>query len=111
MGWGDSQLYLLMCSQPNVNLANPFDPAKKLKAVVGWLRQSRLQLNPIRTKVLWLYGGVRNLGDQLLALVGVPLKLAETINNLSVLLDPSLTTEVQIENVSKHSYPYAKSSN
>lgn len=46
----ESQLYLLMGGQL---VAIPTNLVKGLEAVMGWLKQSQLRINPIMTEVLW----------------------------------------------------------
>lgn len=58
----DTQLNLLMGSQLD---AAPVFLSKGLEAEAGWLKQSRLKLNPAMTEVLCLDQGEIGLGIQL----------------------------------------------
>lgn len=71
-----------------------------LQAVLGWLKQSHLRLNPSKTEILWLGRVTSCLGCQLLAgpLLAGPLTLALIVKSLGVLLDASLSMEVHITN-------------
>lgn len=53
-----------------------FNLIEGLKAMVEWLKQSQLKLNPSKREVLWLAKDNVELGPQLPTLDGVPLTLA-----------------------------------
>lgn len=70
-----------------------------LVVMVGWLRQSWLNLS--KTDILWLGNSGMGLGSQLPALHGVPLTLAPTVKSLGKILDASLTMEAQVTRMSR----------
>lgn len=75
--------------------------AKGLEAVVGWLNQKLLKLNPQKTEVLWLGGGISRLGHHLLALDQAPLMLVPTTKSPAMILDASLSLETKVTNVAR----------
>ncbi|XP_054842011.1 uncharacterized protein LOC129334090 [Eublepharis macularius] len=78
--------------------------ARALEAVTAWLKQSRLKLNPVKTEVLQLGRGLPDVGIQLPALDGTPLATLPVVKSLGVLLDVSLSMEVQVTAVAKSAF-------
>ncbi|XP_067322392.1 probable cation-transporting ATPase 13A4 [Anolis sagrei] len=67
---------------------------QRLEAVTGWLRASRLRVNPAKTEILW--PGRPGSGDlQLPTLDGEALRPSSLVKSLGVLLDPLLRMEAQ----------------
>lgn len=95
----ETQLYLLMDRWTDATLSNL---AERLEAIVGWLNQSQQRLNPVKTEVLWLSG----VWCQLPALDGMPLTSAVATKNLDMLLDASLTMEIQVTEVARMAFLY-----
>ncbi|CAI7935506.1 Hypothetical predicted protein [Podarcis lilfordi] len=75
-----------------------------LEAVAGWLRGSRLKLNPSKTEVLWLGRDDMGLGGQLPSLAGVQLVPAPSVKSLGVIFDTSLSMEAQITAITKAAF-------
>ncbi|XP_062824300.1 uncharacterized protein LOC134295487 [Anolis carolinensis] len=74
-----------------------------LKAVTGWLRASRLRVNPAKTEILWL-GQPGSWDIQLPSLDGEVLCPSPLVKSLGVLLDPLLTIEAQVSAISRTAF-------
>uniref|UniRef100_A0A803SQV2 Reverse transcriptase domain-containing protein n=1 Tax=Anolis carolinensis TaxID=28377 RepID=A0A803SQV2_ANOCA len=93
----DTQLILRMEGQPD-SVPDSFHQC--LEAVTGWLRASRLRVNPAKTEILWL-GRPGGREIQLPNLDGETLRPSSSVKSLGVLLDPLLTMEAQVSAVSR----------
>ena len=91
-----AQLFLLMGSHPSTP---PDCLASCMEAVVDWLKQSRLKLNPAKTEVLWLGRHAERQLRELLALDGTQLTPVQLVKSLGIILDSSLSMEAQVANV------------
>ncbi|KAF7254481.1 hypothetical protein EYD10_00454, partial [Varanus komodoensis] len=67
-----------------------------LAEVMGWMRASKLKLNPDKTEVLLVSGSNSWVGDLGLVLDGVALPLKDRVRSLGVLLDLELSLEAQV---------------
>lgn len=72
-----------------------------LEAVVVWLNQSWLKLNPRKMEVLWPAKDNAVLGSQLPILDGMSLTSAQTVKSLGVTLDYTLLMKVQVSQAVK----------
>uniref|UniRef100_A0A670I2H7 Reverse transcriptase domain-containing protein n=1 Tax=Podarcis muralis TaxID=64176 RepID=A0A670I2H7_PODMU len=97
----DTQLYLLMDGHPD---SAPDTLTRCLEAVAGWLRGSRLKLNPSKTEVLWLGRDDMGSRGQLPSLAGVQLVPASSVKSLGVIFDTSLSMEAQITAITKAAF-------
>ena len=77
---------------------------KCLEAMMKWLHQSRLKLNPQKTEVLWIRK--KNSDEEICppCLDGTPLTISTTVKNLGVILDTSLSMEAQITKVAHQAF-------
>ncbi|KAF7237565.1 Fatty acid amide hydrolase [Varanus komodoensis] len=89
----DTQLYLLFSTNPG-----------EAVAVMGWMRASKLKLNPDKTEVLLVGGSGFGEGDLDLVLNGVALPLRDKVLSLRVLLDPELSLEAQVAAVVRSAF-------
>uniref|UniRef100_R4GDH7 Reverse transcriptase domain-containing protein n=1 Tax=Anolis carolinensis TaxID=28377 RepID=R4GDH7_ANOCA len=96
----DTQLILRMEGRPD-SVPDSFHQC--LEAVTGWLRASRLRVNPAKTEILWL-GRPGGREIQLPTLDGETLRLSSSVKSLGVLLDPLLTMEAQVSAVSRSAF-------
>uniref|UniRef100_A0A803TD93 Reverse transcriptase domain-containing protein n=1 Tax=Anolis carolinensis TaxID=28377 RepID=A0A803TD93_ANOCA len=96
----DTQLILRMEGQPD-SVPDSFHQC--LEAVTGWLRASRLRVNPAKTEILWL-GRPGGREIQLPTLDGETLCPSSSVKSLGVLLDPLLTMEAQVSAVSRAAF-------
>uniref|UniRef100_A0A803TEE6 Reverse transcriptase domain-containing protein n=1 Tax=Anolis carolinensis TaxID=28377 RepID=A0A803TEE6_ANOCA len=98
----DTQLILRMEGQPD-SVPDSFHQC--LEAVTGWLRASRLRVNPAKTEILWLGRPGGGGGEiQLPTLDGETLRPSSSVKSIGVLLDPLLTMEAQVSAVSRSAF-------
>ncbi|KAF7254014.1 Beta-centractin [Varanus komodoensis] len=75
-----------------------------LAEVMGWMRASKLKLNPDKTEVLLVGGSGFGEGELNLVLNGVALPLRDKVRSLGVLLDPELSLEAQVTAVARSAF-------
>lgn len=72
--------------------------------MTGCLQQSHLKLNPTKKEALYLSHGSLGSGIQLPILDGAPLVLAPRVGSLGMILDASLSLEVQISTAARSTF-------
>ncbi|KAF7253219.1 hypothetical protein EYD10_00056 [Varanus komodoensis] len=97
----DTQLYLSFTSTPGEVVAVL---SQCLTEVMGWMRASKLSLDPDKTEVLLMNGSRFQVSDFDLVLDGVALPLKDRVHSLGVLLDPEMSLESQVAAVARSAF-------
>ncbi|XP_053149256.1 uncharacterized protein LOC128343844 [Hemicordylus capensis] len=100
----DTQIYFSLSSSSSSSGNGIHSLNACLQAVMGWMRDNKLKLNPCNTEVLIV--GDWNLRDELdlPALDGVTFPQKEQVRSLGVLLDPDLTIVSQVEAMARSAF-------
>ncbi|XP_053153318.1 uncharacterized protein LOC128345436 [Hemicordylus capensis] len=101
---GYTQIYFSLSSSSSSSRNDIHSLNACLQAVMGWMRENKLKLNPSKMEVLIV--GDRNLRDELdlPVLDGVTLPQKEQVRSLGVLLDPDLTMVFQVEAMARNAF-------
>ena len=75
-----------------------------LDLIMDWMRVNKLKLNPDKMEVLLVGASPDRLEGHFPAMNGVALPLRHRVHSLGVLLDPSLTLEVQMDSVARGAF-------
>lgn len=99
--WMISRYYLLMDGQQGTV---PESLAENLEAMVGWLKQSWLKLNPLRMAVLWLNRVDFGLRCQLPTFNNVSITPVLIEKSLGVTLNSSLSLKAQVTSIARQAF-------